>query len=122
MTDMTAHDTAHNHDHGHDHDHQEVAHAHHPTWKSYVIIGAILTAITAVEVAIFYIPSMAKVIVPVLLVLSAIKFFIVVLFYMHLKFDSPVFSRFFFAPLFLAMLVVVGMVILFKVLPKYLLY
>ncbi|HUP88533.1 MAG TPA: cytochrome C oxidase subunit IV family protein [Longimicrobiales bacterium] len=106
MADSTAHEVAHS-------DH------HHPTWKTYVIVGAILTFITAIEVAIFYIPSMAGVIVPVLLVLSAVKFLIVVLWYMHLKFDSGVFSRVFFAPLFLAMLVVLGMIILFKVLPRF---
>ena len=89
----------------------------HPTWKTYVAVGAILTAITGIEVAIYYIPSLHGVIVPLLLVLSALKFFIVVLFYMHLKFDSKIFGRVFFAPLFLAMLVVVGMIMLFKVLP-----
>lgn len=93
------------------------AHAGHPTWKTYVVIGVILTVITAVEVAIFYIPALAGVITPVLLILSAAKFFIVVLWYMHLKFDSKIFGRVFFAPLLLAALVVTGMIILFKVLP-----
>jgi cytochrome c oxidase subunit 4 len=94
-------------------------HAGHPTWKTYVLVGVILTIITAIEVAIFYIPQMASVIVPTLLILSAGKFLIVVLFYMHLKFDSPIFRRVFFAPLVLAALVVIGMIILFKVLPKF---
>ena len=89
----------------------------HPTWRTYVVVGAILTIITAIEVAIFYIDSLAGVLVPSLLLLSALKFFIVVLFYMHLKFDSKVFGRVFFAPLLLGALVVIGMVILFKVLP-----
>ena len=75
-------------------------HAGHPNWKAYVIIGAALTIITAIEVAIFYIPQLASVLVPTLLILSAGKFVTVVLFYMHLKFDSPIFSRVFFAPLF----------------------
>ena len=91
----------------------------HPTWKFYVMIGAVLTVITAIEVAIFYIPAMKPVIVPVLLTLSAIKFFIVVLFYMHLRFDHGIFSRVFFAPLFLGFLVVVGMIVIFKVLPSF---
>lgn len=89
----------------------------HPTWRTYVVVGFILTAITAIEVALFYIPSLANVLVPSLLVLSALKFAIVVLFYMHLKFDDKLFGRVFFAPLFLAALVVIGMIILFKVLP-----
>jgi cytochrome c oxidase subunit IV len=103
--------------HTHDSAHAEV-HYGHPTWKTYVVIGAILTIITAIEVAIFYIPAMKPMIVPVLLVLSAVKFFIVVLFYMHLKFDHAIFGRVFFAPLFLAFLVVMGLIILFKFLPN----
>ena len=95
------------------------SHGGHPTWKTYVVVGVILTIITAIEVAIFYIPALASVITPVLLTLSGAKFLIVVLFYMHLKSDSPIFSRVFFAPLFLAVLVVLGMIILFKVLPKF---
>ncbi len=94
-------------------------HASHPNWKFYVIIGAALTIITAIEVAIFYIPQLANVLVPTLLVLSAGKFVTVVLFYMHLRFDSPVFSRVFFAPLFLASLIVVALIIVFKILPAY---
>ena len=98
--------------------HETHTHAH-PTAKKYLGIAIILTIITVIEVAIFYIPAMHGVIVPVLLALSGLKFFIVVLFYMHLKFDSKIFGRVFFAPLFLATLVIVGMIILFKVLPRF---
>src|SRR5262245_62523650 len=99
-----------------------VAHAEpggHASWKLYVLIGVALTIITAIEVAIFYIPQLAPVLVPTLLVLSAGKFITVVMFYMHLKFDSPVFSRVFLAPLFLAVVIMTAMIILFKVLPGY---
>jgi cytochrome c oxidase subunit IV len=91
----------------------------HVGWKKYVMIGVILAIITAVEVAIFYIEALAPVLVPALLVLSAGKFFLVVFYYMHLKMDHPIFGRVFWAPMVLAVLVVVGMVILFKVLPAY---
>ncbi|MGH7546233.1 MAG: cytochrome C oxidase subunit IV family protein [Gemmatimonadota bacterium] len=94
------------------------AHAH-PTWKTYVLIGAILTVITAAEVAVFYIPALRPVLVPVLLVLSSVKFALVVMFYMHLKFDAKVFSAVFLAPLTLAVFVVVALVVLFHVLPLY---
>ena len=107
MTDPHATETAHGHEAG------------HATWQTYVLIGVILTVITAIEVAIFYIPQLASVITPTLLLLSAGKFVIVVLFYMHLKYDSGIFRRVFFAPLLLAALVVIGMIILFKVLPKF---
>src|SRR5688572_10171978 len=102
-----------------DHPHGEAEHHEHPTWKFYVVIGVILTVVTLVEVAIFYIPAIKPILIPTLAVLSLAKFMTVVLFYMHLKFDSPVFRRVFFAPLFLAVLVVTGLVILFKVLPAY---
>ena len=94
-------------------------HGGHASVKTYVLIGLILTIITAVEVAIFYIPQLEAVLVPALLLLSAAKFVLVVLFYMHLRFDHPLFSRVFFAPLFLAVLVVVSLVILFKYLPLF---
>jgi cytochrome c oxidase subunit IV len=98
-----------------------VAHAGsgHASWKLYVLIGVALTIITAIEVAIFYIPQLAAVLVPTLLVLSAGKFITVVMFYMHLKFDSPVFSRVFLAPLFLAIVIMTALIIIFKVLPGY---
>jgi cytochrome c oxidase subunit IV len=99
---------------GHGH---EVEHESHI--RQYITIGVILSIITGVEVAIFYIEAMAPVLVPTLLVLSAAKFFMVVLYYMHLKVDHPIFGRVFWAPLFLAVLVVVGMIILFKILPTY---
>jgi cytochrome c oxidase subunit 4 len=101
--------------------HHDAAHhaGGHASVKTYVLIGLILTIITAVEVAIFYIPQLSRVLIPVLLVLSAAKFVIVVLFYMHLKFDSPLLSRVFFGPLFLALIVVVSLVLLFKYLPAF---
>ncbi len=93
---------------------------HHPGWQTYVVIGLILTIITAVEVAVFYIPAMHPVMVPVLLVLSATKFILVIMFYMHLKFDSKLFSTVFVGPLLLAVTAVISLIILFRVLPQYL--
>lgn len=111
MADLHTHD-AHTRVHA-THDHA----TGHPTWRTYVVIGFVLCVITAVEVAIFYIEALATLLVPILLMLSLAKFVIVVMFYMHLKFDSKVFGRVFFAPLLLAVLVVIGMIILFKALP-----
>ena len=92
---------------------------HHPGWQTYVVIGLILTIITAVEVAVYYIPAMHGYMAPILLTLSAAKFVMVVMFYMHLKFDSRLFSTVFVAPLILAITVVISLFILFKVLPLY---
>jgi cytochrome c oxidase subunit 4 len=100
--------------------HEGEHHAGHATVGTYVLIGVILTVITAVEVAIFYIPALERVLVPVLLVLSAAKFIIVVMFYMHLKYDHPIFRRVFFGPLLLAILfVIVGLILLFKYVPRF---
>jgi cytochrome c oxidase subunit 4 len=104
---------------GHAAEQHEEEHGGHATVGTYVLIGVILTIITAVEVAIFYIPALAGVLVPVLLTLSAAKFVIVVLFYMHLKYDHPIFGRVFFGPMFLAVIVAAGLLLLFKVAPLF---
>ena len=71
----------------------EVA-VHHPTQKQYWIIGAILAVITAVEVAITYIESFDDFVAPALIALAVVKFAIVARWFMHLKFDKPLYSRF----------------------------
>ncbi len=91
----------------------------HASRGTYWAIGGILTLITAAEVTIFYIPAMAPVLVPLLLVLSATKFLLVVMFFMHLKFDSPVFSGVFLAGLVLASSMTVALILLYQVLPNY---
>ena len=78
----------------------------HASIGFYWMIAGILTVITGVEVAIFYIEALAPVLVPVLLVLSTAKFAMVVMFFMHLKSDSKVFSVLFLAGLSLAVFVV----------------
>lgn len=112
--------------HAHSHDHHDDMPVHtgeveHASPKTYYIIGAILTAITGVEVALFYIkaPAFAPFLIPLLLFLSVVKFVTVVQFFMHLKYDSKVLSRVFFGPLALACVVVIGMIMLFKVIPKF---
>jgi azurin len=80
---------------------------HHPTFMQYVLVAAILFIITIIEFfAIFPNPDLigaAK--LPVLAILSAIKFAIVIMFYMHLKFDHRMFTMFFLAGLALAFIV-----------------
>jgi cytochrome c oxidase subunit 4 len=85
----------------------------HPSPATYVRIGVILTLITAVEVAIYYIPAMRGILVPLLLVLSAVKFLTVVGWYMHLKMDPVIYSRLFFAPLVLAISIGFVLMLLF---------
>src|SRR5438046_9323781 len=64
----------------------------HPTADVYLRVGAVLVILTVLEVGVFYVPAFHPVLVPVLLVLSAAKFTLVVMFYMHLKADSKFFT------------------------------
>jgi cytochrome c oxidase subunit 4 len=97
------------------------AHAHHPdekphpTWTTYWRVALILTIITAVEVSAYYIPawSESRIYVPSMLFLSAVKFVIVVMFYMHLKYDHKLFRALFTGPLGIAMATIVALLFLF---------
>ncbi len=85
----------------------------HSTPRQYVQVAIILGLITVTEVAVYYIQAMKPVIVPTLLVLSAIKFAMVVLFFMHLKFDHKLFSVIFTGPLVLTGAVLLALMTLF---------
>ena len=86
----------------------------HPTWKQYKWVALILTLITVVEVWIYYTPFKdSPLFVPVLLVMSAVKFAIVVLFYMHLKYDHKLFKALFTGPLIIAMSTLLALMFLF---------
>ena len=98
--------------------HTHEAHGGHASPASYWAIGGILTVITAVEVAVFYVPALAGILVPLLLVLSATKFILVVMFFMHLKFDSRIFTGLFLSGMVLATFMTVALVVLFHVLPS----
>ena len=95
------------------------SHGAHASVRFYWMIGIVLAIITAVEVAVFYIPALEVVLVPVLLVLSAAKFVLVVMFFMHLRFDSLVLTGVFLAGLVLAAFLVVSLVVLYHYLPLF---
>ncbi len=60
----------------------------HPGERTYIKIAVFLAAITVFEVVIYYLESAGSILVPALLLLSAIKFVTVVAYFMHLKFDD----------------------------------
>jgi cytochrome c oxidase subunit 4 len=78
---------------------------HHPTPRRYVTIAIVLAVITAFEVAIYYIEAARPVLVPALIVLAFLKFSLVVLWFMHLRFDSNLFRLLFVAGLLIALVV-----------------
>ncbi len=98
------------------HDAHQAAHGDHPTAATYVKVGVLLTAITVAEVWAYYVPSlvaMKGVFVTLLLTLSAIKFFTVVAFYMHLKYDHKLFRFLFTGPFIVAGMTMMILMFLF---------
>jgi cytochrome c oxidase subunit IV len=87
----------------------------HPTWHTYKWVALILTVITVIEVWLYYIPSFVATgfFIPTLLILSAAKFAIVVMFYMHLKYDHPLFRALFTGPLAIAVVTILVLLLLF---------
>ena len=97
------------------HGHQSGSHA---SVGFYWTIAVVLAVITAVEVAVFYIDALAPALAPILLTLSAAKFAMVVMFFMHLKFDSKIFTGVFVAGLSIATFMVVALIVLYHFLPR----
>ena len=87
----------------------------HPTWREYKWVALILTLITVAEVWAYYVPSFvaSPAFVPILLIMSAVKFAIVVLFYMHLKYDARLFRALFTGPLIIAVITLISLMFLF---------
>jgi cytochrome c oxidase subunit IV len=86
----------------------------HPTWKEYKWVALILTIITVLEVWVYYLPfAKTPLFVPTLLVMSVVKFAIVVMFYMHLKYDHKLFRALFTGPLIIAMATLISLLFLF---------
>ncbi len=75
-------------------------HVRHPEPREYIKIAVVLAILTAMEVSLFYLEQGVESIgqsitVPLLLILSALKFVIVVGWYMHLRFEKTFLTRFF---------------------------
>ena len=85
-----------------DHAHEDHPGEHWSDLKfTYLAIG--LAVITAIEVALSYmVDDLGPVFLPLLIALMLIKFFSVVSYFMHLKFDNRLFSLMFYLGLFLA--------------------
>ncbi len=94
---------------------KHAAHAH-PNGATYLKIFVILTLITVVEVWAYYIPALvaSPLFNPSLIIMSAVKFAIVVMFYMHLKYDHKIFKMLFSGPLVIAMATIVALLFLFR--------
>jgi len=75
----------------------------HPSLKLYLGVGGILTVVTIIEVVIFYMSIPGGILVSLFIGLSLVKFALVVLFFMHLRYDHRIFGSLFTGSLLLAM-------------------
>jgi cytochrome c oxidase subunit 4 len=91
---------AHAPDHGASHGAGAAAHA---SVSTYVYVALVLTVITALEVGVIYIRFLTPIIVPLLLAMSLAKFVLVVMFFMHLRYDARPLAALFVGPLLIAL-------------------
>lgn len=84
----------------------------HASVATYLKVAAILAIITALEFGVIYIRRLAPIIVPLLLVMSAAKFAMVALFFMHLRYEGRGVTTLFVGPLLIAIGFVVAMITL----------
>jgi cytochrome c oxidase subunit IV len=94
----------------------------HPRAAVYAKVGLVLFVLTALEVGLYEITygehagasasAIQPFFVPLLLLLSAFKFALVAMFYMHLKQDSRLFSGIFVFPLTIAAVIIIGLMVL----------
>lgn len=93
---------------GETHDHAEhgsgvVSHGHELSDYYFIKVALVLAAVTALETSTYWWPdSLDPAATPALLIMMAIKFFMILLIFMHLKFDSKIFSLMFYIGLGLA--------------------
>ena len=90
---MESHETS--HEGGHD----------HPSDRRYIQVAVILAIVTALEVGTYFVEMPGEVLIPMLMVMMVYKFFYVAAWFMHLRFDSPLFTKFFVTGLVLATIV-----------------
>jgi len=105
-------------------DAQVATHEHaHPGPALYLRVAVILFVMTALEVLAFEVSHRAgwpmhalvePLLNEILIILSAAKFALVAMFYMHLKQDSKIFSGLFVFPLIIAAVLIVALLLLFS--------
>jgi cytochrome c oxidase subunit IV len=94
----------------------------HPSSGVYVKIGIVLFVLTALEVGLYEFTygehagvaghTLQPFFVPLLLLLSAAKFALVAMFYMHLKQDHRLFTGVFVFPLIIATVIILALIVL----------
>ncbi|MEZ4501412.1 MAG: cytochrome C oxidase subunit IV family protein [Dehalococcoidia bacterium] len=80
--------------------------------RQYVTIFAILTVVTVIELWLSY-SDIGGLLIPLLILLSAFKFVVVVAYFMHLRFEPRILNRLFAGGFVLATLVLFALISLF---------
>jgi len=93
-------------------DHVTVRPDEHATVGTYIRVALVLLGVTALEVGVIYVRQLAPIIVPLLLAMSAAKFALVALFFMHLRYEPRGLAFLFVGPLILAAGLVVALMTL----------
>ncbi len=76
-------------------------HGSHKPDSYYIKVALVLAALTALETSTYWV-DFGPFFMPALLIMMALKFFMVVSLFMHLKFDNKMFSYMFYSGLVLA--------------------
>jgi cytochrome c oxidase subunit 4 len=84
---------------------QEPELAAHPGPRQYVAVAVVLAIATALEVGLYYLELPHALLAALLLFFAVIKFSLVALWFMHLRFDSRIFRRLFVTGVILAVTV-----------------
>ena len=92
---------------------QSQDHEHGMSDAGYIKVALILAAITALEVSTYYV-DFGPLFMPSLMIMMVVKFVMVVSYFMHLKFDSKIFSFLFYTGLGLALFVYIVALATFK--------
>lgn len=91
----------------------------HPGPRRYIQIAVILAVLTAIEVELSYLPKQinisAAATIPPLIILAVVKFAMVAMFFMHLRFDNRLFTIMFAGGLALALTVFIVVLTIMRV-------
>ena len=88
----------------------------HPSDWDYVKIAAVLGLLTLLEVSTYFssVVDWGDALIPSLIFMMVVKFYLVVTWFMHLKFDNPLFTQLFVGGLILAVVVYIAALAAFE--------